>query len=135
MRSREHAENLLEKATQDAYTVGLMLPDPNSPDDVIGFHAQQVVEKCLKAVLASRGVRYPHTHKIGDLMDLLRTSGVDVPEFPPPLTEGAEVLTPFGAEFRYGVRTDKKMPAFDRSWAADCVKKTREWAERLVREG
>ena len=130
MRSREHAESLLEKVAEDEYVIGLLLGDPNSPDDVIGFHTQQVIEKSLKAVLASRGVRYPHTHKIGKLMDLVRTSGVAVPEF----LEGAEVLTPFGAEFRYGVRADRKMPAFDRAWAADCVKKTREWAEGLVRE-
>jgi HEPN domain-containing protein len=58
MRWREHAELLLRKAAQDEFTVEKLFPDPASPDEVIGFHAQQVVEKTLKAVLALRAVPY-----------------------------------------------------------------------------
>ncbi len=130
MRSREHAENLLEKVAEDEFCMEQLLRNPKTPIGGIGFYAQQIVEKCLKAVLASRGVRYPHTHKLDELTELLRAQGLRVPDY----IKSAEVLTPFGAEFRYGVRAGRKIPAFDRSWAADCVKKTREWAERLVRE-
>ena len=51
MRSREHAALLLRKAKQDQFTIEKLLPDPASPDDVIGFHAQQAVEKMLGWVL------------------------------------------------------------------------------------
>ena len=42
------------------------------------FHAQQASEKALKAVLVSRGVRFPRTHDLAYIMDLL-PSGVTVP--------------------------------------------------------
>jgi HEPN domain-containing protein len=35
------------------------------------FHAQQAVEKSLKAVLVHRGIGFPRTHNLGVLMDLL----------------------------------------------------------------
>lgn len=35
------------------------------------FHAQQCAEKALKALLASRGLAPPRTHKIADLISLL----------------------------------------------------------------
>ena len=40
MPSPEYAELLLRKADQDEFTVRKLLPDPDSPDEVIGFHAQ-----------------------------------------------------------------------------------------------
>jgi len=46
MRSHEHAELLLRKAAQDQFTLEKLFPDPASPDEVIGFHAEQAVEKC-----------------------------------------------------------------------------------------
>jgi len=57
-RSRELAELLLQKAEQDEFALDKLIPDPNSPDEIIGFHAQQAIEKMLKAVLALAAVRY-----------------------------------------------------------------------------
>ncbi len=48
MRSRELAELLLRKAAQDEFTLKKLSPDPASPDEVLGFHAQQAIEKMLK---------------------------------------------------------------------------------------
>jgi hypothetical protein len=45
MRSRELAELLLRKAEQDEFVLRELNPNPASPDEVIGFHAQQAVEK------------------------------------------------------------------------------------------
>lgn len=52
MRNHEHTALLLRKAREDEFTVEKLIPDPASSDEVIGFHAQQAVEKVLKAVLA-----------------------------------------------------------------------------------
>jgi len=57
MPQREHSELLLRKAAQDEFTVEKLIPDPESPDEVIGFHAQQAVEKILKAVSFSHSFR------------------------------------------------------------------------------
>jgi HEPN domain-containing protein len=129
-RSREHAELLLRKAGQDEFALAELLPNPRCADEVIGFHAQQAVEKLLKAVLAGRGIDYPYTHDLVALIDLLRDRGLDVPGD----VENARRLAPFAVELRYDDILEEEEEAFDRSWAADCVKKTREWAERLVGE-
>jgi HEPN domain-containing protein len=48
-------------------------------DTIIGFHAQQACEKCLKAVLASVGVEFPRTHDLLRLLELLDAQGITIP--------------------------------------------------------
>lgn len=43
-------------------------------DDIACFHAQQCVEKYLKAILAERGSRIPRTHDLEKLLKLCETS-------------------------------------------------------------
>src|SRR2546426_12530399 len=80
MQNREHAKLLLRKAKEDEFTVEKLVPDPASPDEVIGFHAQQAVEKMLKGVLTWRAVRYPFAHDLAALLDLLRENKILFPE-------------------------------------------------------
>ena len=78
--SRELAELLLRKAEQDEFALDKLIPDPNSPDEIIDFHAQQAIEKMLKAVLASAAVRYRWTHDLVELLDLMGKQGIVSPE-------------------------------------------------------
>lgn len=41
------------------------------PTDTVCFHAQQCVEKYIKALLVLKGVAFPKTHNIRVLLDLL----------------------------------------------------------------
>lgn len=41
------------------------------PTATVGFHAQQCVEKYLKAVLVTKGIEFPKTHDIEKLVGLL----------------------------------------------------------------
>lgn len=43
-------------------------------DSIFGFHAQQVVEKSLKAWLSGIGAEYPKTHDLSLLLARLRSS-------------------------------------------------------------
>ncbi len=52
MKARELAKLLIRKAGQDEFVILKLIADPVSPDEIIGFHAQQAVKKLLKAVLA-----------------------------------------------------------------------------------
>ena len=79
MRSREHAELLPRKAAQDEFVVEKLSFDPASPDEVIGFHAQQSVEKTRKSALTLSSVHYGRTHSIAALIDLLAENGMAVP--------------------------------------------------------
>jgi HEPN domain-containing protein len=131
-KSSEHARLLMEKATEDIYTIQRLVPDAGAPMAVIGFHAQQAVEKCLKAVLTSRAVHYTRTHDIAGLLNLLRKNGISEP----PMAGQLATLTPFAADLRY----DRLPPegdeglSLDRTWVVDCVTQTKAWAESVLGE-
>ncbi|MGH7564159.1 MAG: HEPN domain-containing protein [Gemmatimonadota bacterium] len=61
----EKAENDLLTAE---HTLGL---GEACPTDMICFHAQQCVEKYLKAVLGIQGIAHPRTHDVAHLIALL----------------------------------------------------------------
>lgn len=61
----EKAENDLKNA---AYTLKM---DGECPTDTACFHAQQCVEKYLKAFLTFKGVDFPKTHDVGELLVLI----------------------------------------------------------------
>ena len=60
------------KAEHDLTTAAITLKlGTHGPTDTICFHAQQCVEKYLKALLAWHGVDAPKTHNIKRLLPLL----------------------------------------------------------------
>ena len=63
----------------------------------ICFHAQQGVEKYLKALLMKYEINPPKTHSLEALLDLIVYS---VPEFEE-YRELLESLTPYSVEYRY----------------------------------
>ncbi len=50
---RDLAEQLLRRAADDETAARAMLPLESVTNAIVGFHAQQAVEKSLKAVLAA----------------------------------------------------------------------------------
>ncbi len=56
--AHELALLLVRKAEGDESILDRLLDDHDVPDDVLGFHVQQAVEKRLKAVLALNEVDY-----------------------------------------------------------------------------
>jgi HEPN domain-containing protein len=126
MRSREHAELLLRKASQDIYVLEKLSADPATPDEILGFHAQQAAEKMLKAALTNRAIRYGRTHDLTDLLRLLHLHQLSLPAD----LEEIKRLTPFASEFRY-----TELPVqhrLDRSWALDIVRRVKAWAETVI---
>ena len=115
---------LLFKARNDALALRKMAPDPEMADEIVGFHAQQTVEKALKAVLETRGVDYPYTHDLARLFQLLDDSGGA-----PGDRDHALALSPWAAEFRYG---DVVVGSLDRDRALAVATSILAWAEREV---
>ena len=78
--------------------LGVARLDP--PEDVLwetlAFHLQQAIEKALKAILIDRGIRFPRTHSIELLTQLLPCELAQ----PSQLSTAAE-LTEYGTTFRY----------------------------------
>jgi len=130
MRNRELAELFLRKAGQDEFVLEKLISDVASPEEVIGFHAQQAVEKMLKAVLALRAVRFGKVHEIGHILALLRKNNVAYPsEF-----EEMDRLTPYAAELRYQDFLASPRHSLDREWVLNCIRQVRTWAESILRE-
>ena len=93
------AEILLALAEQDALVVRKLAGDAEVGDVLIGFHAQQAIEKALKAVLSHAGVVFRRTHDIVELLDLL--TDANLPE--PPHADRLDELSPYAVEMRYGL--------------------------------
>jgi HEPN domain-containing protein len=74
---------------------GRRLPDVAVED--LCYEAQQASEKALKAFCILRGVAVPRTHHIGYLLELLKDSGVEIPDE----IGAARRLTEYSVETRY----------------------------------
>lgn len=65
----EFAAGLLARARDDAAAVRAVIDVTGVTDAIVGFHAQQAVEKSVKAVLASREQSFPLTHDLEGLLE------------------------------------------------------------------
>ncbi|MCD4819676.1 MAG: HEPN domain-containing protein [Candidatus Cloacimonetes bacterium] len=97
MKNIKYAEMLLYKSQQDLIVLKKLYLDTEVADEIKGFHAQQAAEKMLKTVLTFEGIEFPFTHRLSDLLDLLKDNKILFPDS----FEELRFLTPFAVEFRY----------------------------------
>jgi len=116
------AQLLMEKAAGDEKILVRLIDDEDIPDDGLGFHAQQAVEKMIKAVLAKSEIAYERTHNIAYLLKLL--DGASIPK--PARADDLPNLSPWAAELRYG-RQPETAP--DRAEMRILVEQTKVWAD------
>jgi HEPN domain-containing protein len=116
---------LLGLARDDDFAARSLLPVEGVADAILGFHAQQAVEKSLKAVLASVDVQFPYTHDLDGLIELCRGHGLEVPD----ALEDADQLSPYGVGMRYGASHDTRL---DRDQALEWSAAAIEWAQAIV---
>ena len=53
MEQAERAQRLLRKAAQDEYVIDTLLADGSSPEEPLGFHAQQAAERLLDSPMGN----------------------------------------------------------------------------------
>lgn len=124
--SNETAHGLLARARDDAAAVRAALPLAEITDGIVGFHAQQAVEKSIKAVLAARAEPFPFTHDLEGLIERCVGAGIEVPV---DLAENAGLLTPYAVRHRYG----GEPPALvDRESALRLADAAVDWAVAVV---
>jgi HEPN domain-containing protein len=119
------ARALLRRAGDDALLVRRVLDDLDIADAIVGFHAQQAVEKAIKAVLAVREIDFVQTHALGYLIELVESNGIEAPAA---LAE-ADVLGPWAVDFRYETESE---PPLDRRAAMVLVDVLLRWAAQEV---
>ena len=66
---KDYVDKWLFRANEDIAVIDrLIQSDPRAYASTICFHAQQAVEKYLKALLARKGVDFPRTHDVDFLL-------------------------------------------------------------------
>jgi HEPN domain-containing protein len=107
----------INKAEADFNAARLLLASgKDCPAHIVCFHAQQCVEKYLKAVLCLRGVDFPRIHDIGELVAML-PAGVA----PGLSSEEQEQLTEYAVDSRY--------PGLEREIDFEETARTAKWME------
>ncbi|MBC8180332.1 HEPN domain-containing protein [candidate division KSB1 bacterium] len=87
----------LKKADNDIVTAKQTLLLDGGPTDTVCFHAQQAVEKAMKALLTFNEISFPRIH---DLLRLLELALQFLPELEKMRTELAEISN-YAVEVRY----------------------------------
>ena len=98
----DDARLMQTKAKQDLSALRGMMDKTIFAEEIFGFHAQQAVEKSLKAWLALIGVDFPLIHDLEELFALLKDQGQAVPDIFQSLVD----LTDFSIQFRYDTYID-----------------------------
>jgi len=118
-------ERWLANARADLALARVALP-PGGLFEHLCFHAQQAVEKSIKAVLIANGIEFPFTHSIQALLDLL----------PPKLASAAELsnavdLSPYAVTGRYPGESE---PVTESDWrdAIHIAESVVGWAESVI---
>ena len=87
------AQILLIKAADDEK----VLHSDGLSESILGFHAQQAVEKLMKALLSQLSVPFELTHNLERLETLVKANHEMLPTTPVPLVD----LTDFAVVYRY----------------------------------
>ena len=96
------AEVLLIKASEDEVALHLQ----GIPDSILGFHAQQSVEKLMKALISARSSQFELTHDLHRLEQALKGLGETLPATPLRLSD----LSDFAVEYRYDLLFQHSTP-------------------------
>ncbi|MBI2317005.1 MAG: HEPN domain-containing protein [Betaproteobacteria bacterium] len=126
----DHARALLARARDDLYVVQRLRGEPDAPGWVLGFHAQQAVEKALKAVMTGCSIEYPRTHNLVMLVEMLRRARVALP----PDADTLGQLVPFGVLLRYEDIDDAAPPCIDPDEFEALVSRTIDWAAQNLKK-
>lgn len=101
----DHAQALLKKAANDrsaersrrSLVAARATLSTRQALDTVCFHAQQAVERSLKAILALHEVEYPWRHDLGELLELVRPLASELIPFEHRILP----MTPYAVEVRY----------------------------------
>jgi len=120
---------LAQKATDDAVAVREIEGNLEIADSILGFHAQQAIEKWLKAILAANRVDFEYTHDLRHLIGLVEFAGLSFPFDIPQVV----MFTEFAVPLRYEDLLDAE--PLDRPGAVTLVNEVGAWAQSMLDTG
>jgi HEPN domain-containing protein len=125
--SLDEARRFLSLASDDLAAFRTLAATPHIREAIAIFHAQQTIEKCLKAVLFANEVEFRRTHDLYELADRIEQARIALPYS----AEELGLLNPYAVEFRYG---DQAIPLITREEAEALAQDILEWANAIVEE-
>ncbi|MBI4659392.1 MAG: HEPN domain-containing protein [Verrucomicrobia bacterium] len=121
------AHEWLAYAEADLHYAKLGQKDSTALESLIAFHAQQTVEKALKAVLVQLNKEFPRTHDLEQLVELVEGAGL---VWPKELDRVIE-FTPFAAQRRYP-GFDDPIDRTDADEAVGLAEEVLTWAKQKI---
>ena len=125
--SLDEARRFLSLASDDLAAFRTLAATPHIREAIAIFHAQQTIEKCLKAVLFANEVEFRRTHDLYELADRIEQASIALPRN----AEELGLLNPYAVEFRYG---DQAIPLITREEVEALAQDILEWANAIVEE-
>ena len=122
----EEAWRSLRLADRDITAFDILKQEPAAHVSIVNFHAQQAVEKALKAVLYARQIEFERVHDLVKLASLLSGQGLALPVS----TDQLRLLNPFAVTFRYD---DMEIEGVMQEELDSQVAEVRRWAEAQLR--
>ncbi|MDP2832901.1 MAG: HEPN domain-containing protein [Pseudomonadota bacterium] len=123
--SLDEARRFLSLAADDLAAFRALAALPHIRPAIAFFHAQQAIEKSLKAVLFARGEEFRKTHDLYELADRLAKAGFTLPCDADELAQ----INPYAVEFRYG---DEIIQIMSREEMDAITMRMLSWAETTV---
>ncbi len=123
--SLDEARRFVRLAQDDFAAFGVLVKLPQIRQGLAFFHAQQAIEKSLKAALFVHAVPVRRTHDLYALADLLNQSGISTPHTPQELA----CVNPYAVECRYG---DEATPSVSPEQVEKLTANVLEWAIQQV---
>ncbi|MCX7902704.1 MAG: HEPN domain-containing protein, partial [Burkholderiaceae bacterium] len=116
----------VEKAEHDyRAAVHILKLGRKAPTDIVCFHAQQCVEKYLKAILVLKQIPFPKTHDIAQLASMLPAGhGLSL------TADEQDQLTEYATEMRYPYARD--VPPAEARRAVALCRRVRRAARKLL---
>jgi hypothetical protein len=127
MNGIDEARSLQRMAYKDFRALQGMMDGSVFADEIFGFHAQQAMEKLLKAWLAGTGSQFPLTHDLTRLLSLLERQGEDVEPF-----WGLAQYTVFAVQARYEEGLVEPDAPLDRASVIDETKALMDQVDRML---
>lgn len=124
-RQQELARLMLQKTRQDLALVQTVAESPEVADEIVGFHAQQAIEKSLEAALTRLGIEYRYTHDLSVLHAQAEDAGIH----PPGSLDDVEQFTDFAVQFRYALFQAQDL---DRTASVTLADQFIAWAHQVI---
>ena len=123
---RQEAQRFFRLASRDANAFRVLKDAPDIHLSTVCFHAQQAVEKSLKAVIIRQGIELRRTHDLETLTSLLLEQNI----MPPSNLEELSKLNPYAVTFRYD---DTDIELLSRNDAENIMNTIQHWAEEQIK--